>query len=170
MLEEISTESIKNMLKKIPDNLSPVERLILANESTVQTLLSVLFKVPVEVEILDQIDTQSNPSVIIRWSKLVASYSPECKITVCLAQSVITSDNPGFMNGIREKMMGIGQLIAAKELVTRRRIRGFYTDENVFSRIYEIEDVSMTESGSHISCLITEVFPKEAFNKASVVI
>ena len=170
MLEEINTESIKNMLKKIPDELSPVERLILANESTVQTLLSVLFKVPVEVEILKQMDTQSNPSVVLRWSKLIANYSPDCKITVCLAQSVITSDNPGFMNGIREKKMGIGQLIAAKELMTRRRILGFYSDENVFSRIYQIEDVRMTESGGHINCLITEVFPKEAFSKASVVI
>ncbi len=166
MMEEVNTESIKQMLTTIPESLSPVERLILANEGTVQTLLSVLFKIPIEVVVLNQIEK----GVIIRWSKLVADYSPDCKMTVCLAQSAISSDNPGFLTGIREMKMGIGQLISAKSLITRRTIKGFYSDENVFSRIYQIEDVGMTPLESHINCLITEVFPKEPFLKASVVI
>lgn len=170
-MEEINEESITEMLKQIPDNLSPVERLIICNEGTVQTLLSVLFKVPVKVVVLSQRELcqiELN-KVIIRWSKLVACYE-ETEITVCLAESVITSNNQGFITGIREKTLGIGQLISSKALVTRRRLLGFNSDQFSFARNYIIEDIGMTPPGSHVNCLITEVFMKEAFTKASVVI
>lgn len=162
MNDEPTEENIKELLNKIPSDTSSVERVVLANPGTVQTLLSVLFKVPIKVIVLSQTEFEG---VIIRWTKLVATYSPDIEATVCLAQSVISSDNPGFITGIREKKMGIGQLISAKGLATRRRIVNFYSDESVFSRVYAIEDVGMTEKGNFIRIIITELFPKKAFEK-----
>ncbi len=159
MIEETNEESINSMLMDIPFGLSAVERLVLCNQSTVQTLLSVIFNIPIEVVVINQIELSKN--VFMRWSKLVAKDK-----TVCLAQSWITTDNEGFANGIKEMKMGIGQLISAKDLITRRIIKKFYSDNTVFSRIYQIGDVGMTQHGSHINCLITEVFPKKVFADA----
>lgn len=164
-MEEATEENIKELLKKIPENLSPLERLILSNEGTVQTFLSVLFKVPIKVVVLSQNDFDG---VIIRWSKLVACYAPDNEVTVCLAESVISTDINGFKNGIREKHFGIGQLISALGIITRRRLAGFYSDDTVFSRNYLIEDIGMTPPGNNIRIMITEVFPKEVFRKAEI--
>ena len=160
-MEEINKESIEYMLEEIPVGLSQIERILLTNENTVQTLLSVIFNTPIDVIILHQVEVDRN--TFIRWSKLVAANK-----TVCIAQSYITTDNEGFATGIKEQNIGIGQLIAAKCLITRRTIKKMYSDTMVFSRIYQIEDVGMTPNGSHINCLITEVFPKLVFSEACI--
>jgi len=179
MIEEVTKENIEKLLEMLPKNLTNIERLILTNEGTVQTMLSILFGVPISVEIIDQMDIgswegtrgsfASIKNSIVRWSKLVADCSCRtnlgCKVPVCHAQSVITSDNPGFITGIREKHMGIGQLISAKEIATRRKIKGIYVDDETFSRIYEIEDVCTTPGSFHIKCIITETFQRKLFRE-----
>lgn len=167
-MEEINEESISNMLSVIPKNLSPIERIIISNEGTVQTLLSVLFEVPVQVVVLNQTTVPAlYGKQIVRWSKLVAKYSPSDEITICLAESIVSTDDEGFINGMNEKKMGIGQLIAAKDIPTRRRILGFHSDDCIFARNYVIEDVGMTEIGNHLSCLISEVFPKTGYSRVN---
>jgi len=162
MIEEVTEANIKELLKKIPDNLSAVERIILCNESTVQTLLSVLFRIPIRVEIISQIE---HDKYIIRWSKLVAYYAPDNQVTVCLAESIIDKENAyhGFMNGIREKSKGIGQLISSIQINTKREIIGFYSDENIFSRTYNIYNVPDEVVTMNMLVTITEVFPKDTF-------
>lgn len=169
-MEEVTEENIKKLLTKIPDDASSIERLILCNEGTVQTLLSVLFKVPIRVQIISQVE---HNTYIIRWSKLIAHYSPENQVTVCLAESIIDKENAfnGFLTGIREKNFGIGQLISSIEVETKRDILGFYSDSNIISRTYTINSVPYLRENSYdktIFVTITEVFPKEAFNKASI--
>lgn len=162
-MKELNDENIKILIDKIPNESSSIEKLILANESTVTTLLSVLFGVPIKVEVISQIEHEN---YIIRWTKLIADYSPDVKFTVCLAESIIDKDNhyDGFINGIREKRWGIGQLIASIGLATERTLLGFYSDQNTFSRTYSIESLG---SAKPLKMTITEVFPKEAYEKLS---
>ena len=158
--EEVTEENIKKLLDKLPENLIVIEKLILCNEGTNQTLLSVLFGIPIRVEVISQVEFHG---VIIRWVRLVAEYAPDNKVTVCLAESAIYTELNGFKNGIREKHFGIGQLISALKLDTKRELLGLYSDENVFSRTYRLS----TENGS-LNAIITEVFPKQPFKNASL--
>lgn len=166
-MEEVTEENIKKLINKIPKDCDPLERVVLANEGTVQTLMSVLFGVPIKVEVISQIELSS---VIVRWARLIADYGSGMVITVCLAESVIdksTSYN-GFMNGIREKNSGIGQLLSACCIKTTRELLGFYSDSSIFSRTYRISGGD-SRIEKEVSIIITEVFQKDAFkmlNKA----
>lgn len=165
--EEPTQDNIQQLIDKLPYGINPIERLILCNDGTVQTLLSVLFGVPVKVEILSQ--QQIGDIGILRWIKLVAVYTtksalspaPEEEIVACLAESVIPlKNNPeGFLTAIREQKMGIGQILKATGLKQERQVFGLYADENVIARNYRISgDVEM---------IITETFPREAIKKAA---
>jgi hypothetical protein len=167
-MEEITTENIEKLIGKIPIEANAIERLVLGNDGTVQTLLSVLFGVPVKVEVISQIEMAN---CIVRWSKLVAEYSPDVKFVVCLAESIIdtTDTYNGFINGIKERKLGIGQLIAALGLKTNRVLLGFHSDDSNFSRTYSIvssktDDLDLDKTKLNI--IITEVFPKAVFMKS----
>lgn len=164
MQEEPTEENLKQLIDRIPYQLSSLERLILCNEGTVQTLLSVLFMVPIKVEVILQ---KEIGSVLVRWARLVAEYAPDNIQTVCLAESIIDMKNSpdGFTNGIYEKHFGIGQLISALRIRTSRNFLGFYCDDTVFSRTYEIVGEKTDAWNKSLSVIITEVFPKERYKK-----
>lgn len=152
-------DNIEQLLGRLPENLTPLERVILSNEYTVQTLMSIVFGVPVKVEVLSQIEKED---YIIRWVRLVADYGNNIITTVCLAESVISKKTmfDGFLNGLREKNMGIGQLISSIGINTKREILKFYSDENIFSRTYKI----ISSDIRYLDVTITEVFQKDTFN------
>lgn len=163
-MEEVTEESLKQLIDKIPYQLNSLERLILCSQSTVQTMLSVLFMVPIKVEVVSQ---KEIGSVLVRWARLVAEYAPDNIQTVCLAESIIDMENcpEGFINGIKEKHFGIGQLISALKIRTTRSLLGFYSDDTVFSRTYEICADKTSAWDKPLSIIITEVFPKERYKK-----
>ncbi len=158
--EEVTQDNIKKLLDKLPNNLTPVERMLLCHDGTNQTLLSILFQVPVKVEILSQYELVPY-CVIVRWVKLIAEYSDINQATVCLAESVfpMKANNPGFLTAIREQKLGIGQILSATHIIYERRIFGLYADENVVARNYEIV-------GEGVSVVITETFPRNALEQA----
>jgi hypothetical protein len=164
MYEEPTAENLQKLIDKIPYQLNSLERLIMCNEGTVQTLLSVLFMVPIKVEVISQ---KEIGSVIVRWARLVAEYAPNNIQTVCLAESIIDTNSgyEGFINGIEEKHFGIGQLISALKIRTIRSLLGFYSDDIVFSRTYEICADKTCAWDKSLSIIITEVFPKERYKK-----
>lgn len=163
--EQPTETNIQQLIDKLPKEINPLERVILCHDGTVQTLLSVLFGVPVRVEVLSQ---QTLDGIgILRWTKLVAVYCgdpsiPGQEVTACLAESVIPfKNNPeGFLTAIREQNMGIGQILKATGLKQERHVFGLYADENVIARNYHI-------SGD-VEIIITETFPREAINKAGI--
>lgn len=150
-MEEVNGDSINKLLESLPDKLKTVERMIMVNEGTVQTLLSVLCRTQVEVEVISQYEIAD---VIIRWSKLVAVYEDGRQVVVCLAESIIpTSSSPDFITMINDREKGIGQIIKAIGLQTSRSIKGFHADDKTFARTYSIEgDCNM---------VITEVFNRD---------
>ncbi len=164
-MEEVTEANIKKLIEKIPADATPLEKVILANTGTVQTLMSVIFGVPIKVEVIAQ--TESN-SYIVRWVRLLADYGGGEIITVALAESIIDkkTDLNGFLTGIREKNMGIGQLLSACCIRTERTLLGFYCDKNVFSRTYNISTYgSDADAGRQLNITITEVFQKSAFKR-----
>ena len=180
--EQPTENNIQQLIDKLPTGINPLERVILCHDGTVQSLLSVLFGVPVKVEVLSQ---QTVDDIgILRWTKLVAVYParsaklpdihidpsgsdiviPSHEVTACLAESVIPfKNNPeGFLTAIREQSMGIGQILKATGLKQERHVFGLYADENVIARNYHISgDVEM---------IITETFPREAIKKAGKIV
>ncbi len=179
--EEPTQDNIQQLIDKLPAGINPLERIILCHDGTVQTLLSVLFGVPVKVEILSQ---QFFPgmAIILRWTKLVVVYPPSSaklpdihgapsetditfpgyEVTACLAESIIPIEgNPeGFLTAIKEKNMGIGQILKATGLKHERQVFGLYADENVIARNYRIL--------GDVDIIITETFPREAIKKAGM--
>ncbi|MDO9556064.1 MAG: hypothetical protein Q7J82_00565 [Coriobacteriia bacterium] len=168
MIEEVTTLNIQSLIDKIPVNsderyrLSPLEKVILCNDGTVQTLLSVLFGVPIKVEVLHQEDLGL---YILRQSQLIAEYAPDNIIQVCWAESMISkSGNPeGFITGIMERGMGIGQLITALGINTRRELKAMSCGRELFTRSYKIYNVG--EKQPNIDIMITEIFSRGVYKK-----
>ena len=135
------------------DDLSTVERIILASTGTVQDLLSVIFGVPVRVEVISQLNYDT---VLVRWAKLIAD-DPE-PLTVALAESVIPyrKNNPEFIGAMGDRDIGIGYAINRLGITTERHILGVTTNDDTFARTYQIR-------GDMIDVLITESFNRELY-------
>lgn len=158
--EEPTQDHIMVLLNSLPPNLTPVERVLLCHDGTSQTLLSILFQIPVKVQVLSQQELIPY-QVIIRWIKLVAEYSEDNRVTVCLAESIIPmkANNQSFLTAIKEQNMGIGQILSSTHTTYERRIFGIYADENIVARNYQIV-------GEGVDVVITETFSREALKKA----
>lgn len=156
-MEEVDEGNITKLLESLPDGLNAVERMIMVNEGTVQTFLSVLCRTPVKVEVISQCRLEDT---IIRWSKLVIEDRGGIQTVVCLAESIIPASNsPDFISMINDKEKGIGQIIKAIGLKTSRCITGFHTDASTFARTYTIK--------GHCNVVITEAFNRETIAKVS---
>lgn len=156
-MEEVDEGNITKLLGSLPDDLNAVERMIMVNEGTVQTFLSVLCRTPVKVEVISQCRLEDT---IIRWSKLVIEDRGGIQTVVCLAESIIPASNsPDFISMINDKEKGIGQIIKAIGLKTSRCITGFHTDASTFARTYTIK--------GHCNVVITEAFNRETIAKVS---
>ena len=160
MMEEKKVEELLKKLDKY--ELGTLERVILANDGTVQSLLSVIFRVPVRVEIIAQMECYNN---LYRWVKLVANYNT-IEQTVALAMSVIPleANSKDFIDGLKEGKLGIGQLLSSLGFMTKREILGYYSDSESFARVYRITGKKSKED-KKCDILITEVFPKGLYEK-----
>jgi hypothetical protein len=174
-VEDLEIDSLLKKLEKY--DLTPLQRVILSSTGTVQSLLTAIFQRPVVAKIIAQIDTVDS---YIRWARLVYNkedkkvglYNPSpdeigtCMIpyikeeTVCLAESIFPhkSNDPEILKELRKgDDGGIGYVLAKKKIVVNRTILGIYADDHTFARNYQI-------TGKNINCIITEVFPRGAFD------
>lgn len=159
MEEELNIDELLRRLEKYPQ-LTPLQRIILSSTSTVQSMLSVLFKSTVIAKLISE---KSFGTVDIRWVRLVKKDTDE---VVCLAESVLPHGNNSkeFLNALRKgEEGGIGMVIAKREIKTERKILGLYADENIFSRTYSL-------TGKSVEVTITEIFPNNIYHNFSVLI
>jgi len=163
MLEEKKIEELLGKLDKY--EMDPLERVILANDGTVQSLLSVVFRVPISVEVISQMELFGS---IYRWVKLVANYNT-MERTVALAMSVvpIVGNSKEVIDGLKERKQGIGQLLSSLGFVTKRELLGFYSDDLTFSRVYRIKGNKIKDD-AECDLLITEIFPRESYKKVGI--
>lgn len=157
--------SINEKLKTV--ELPALQKMLLANEGPVQSLLGILFNIDVEVEVLEQIEYYGQ---ICRWVRLHGMFGDQ-NITLCTANSIIPvrSNTPGIIVGIREKQWGIGKLVECTGIHTKRQIIHVYVDENIFARSYVIESIGDKPRGiepdPRINIMITETFPRSLYNR-----
>lgn len=161
--EEVNKDGIHNLLNMIPSDLNGLERAVVCNDGTVQTMLSAIFYAPVKVNVVNQHETDTE---IIRAVELVAVHSIDHEFVVCRASSVIQKKGltPGFLTGIREHNMGIGQLISSIGINTNRRIISMDSSKNYFERQYEIKEIPVAPYIRDIlNITIIETFPRELY-------
>ena len=161
--ESVNQESICNMLDMIPQDVNGLERAVLCTDGTVQTLLSAIFYAPVRVDVKTQVDYDTE---IMRTVELIAMHSNENEHVVCKAWSVIQKkgSSPGFLTGIQEQNMGIGQLISTIGINTNRIIMSMDSSKKYLTRHYEIKEIPDSVYAKDILNIdITEQFPRELY-------
>lgn len=126
------------------------ERIILGHFGTVQTLLSLIFSVPVAVRLIDQ--CQDN-GMVMRKAQLTAGDE-----VLCVAESRVAtnSSRPEIIDDIRAGELGLGQIIARHRLPTSRSLVDLGRDRTSFWRTYDIR-------GSELEIRIRESFPRAPF-------
>ncbi|MBA7653796.1 hypothetical protein ES703_61657 [subsurface metagenome] len=129
------------------------EQVILGNFGTVQTLLSLIFMVPVNVY---DIKMEELNREIIRTVHLRAG-GPD-QAVVCEAKSRIPIDRNGFdvVHDIRSGKLGLGQIVVVNEIPNHRVLNEVARDDFAFWRTYTIE-------GPGLFIEIHEHFPREPF-------
>ena len=161
--EEVNYEGIRRLLSMIPPDLNGLERAVICTDGTVQTMLSAIFCAPVKVVVVNQHETKSE---ILRAVELIAVHERDHEVVVCRASSVIQKKGllPGFLVGIREHNMGIGQLISSIGINTNRRIMSMDSSSEYFDRHYEIKEIPATVySRDILNITIIETFPRELY-------
>lgn len=170
MIDEPASLDTDYLLKFDIGHMRTIERVILCNDGTVQKLLSIIFHAPIKVDVIDQIERIVDGDTIIeRKTHLIADRAssgfPNKDIVVCKAFSTINvSECPeGFINGIRERHFGIGQLLAAIGFRTSRSILSMGTSKDKFVREYSIDSVGVRDPPLHV--VIMESFDKSVYEK-----
>ena len=161
--EKVNDDSIRNMLNMIPSDLNGLERAVICNNGTVQTMLSAIFYAPIRVHVIRQ---TSYDKEILRSVELIAMHPDGHEFVVCTALSTIQKKGllPGFSTGIHECNMGIGQLISSIGINTIRRIMSMDSNEEHFKRRYEIREIPTNIYARDIlNISIIETFPRELY-------
>jgi hypothetical protein len=155
-----------NTLQAMAHTLTPVQRMVVSHDGTLQDLLSAYFGYQVYVAVYNQVESHGN---IIRNSGLYVDGSPS-GTDVCLATSVIPTSstilqNVEFVDQIRQCEHGIGFILNELGIKTRREILDVRTNVDMFRRVYRIFD-----DESEIDIIITEVFPAYLYKNKSTVV
>ncbi len=131
-----------------------IERAILFNDGTVQTLLSALCGREVKVEVVNQFETGGN--------LLRTVYLKDGDSILCTAMSVfpVSLNNAKIIDDVLAGKKGIGQIIDGRP--TTRIFKTFTCNEAEMIRSYVIRGIG-TE---RIEFVITEVFDREAIYEA----
>ena len=147
---------LKALVEKFKDRqFSLVERVILSNDGTNVTLLSVIFQTPIQVRVVDQIE---HPDRIVRVVDLETE-----NLVVGRARSTIPKGTEGRINTpkvldlVREKALGLGHIATRLGIRTERTIVSFGADDLSFWRRYQMV-------GEGLAYEIQEWFPRGLYN------
>jgi hypothetical protein len=135
--------------------LSPIHRMIVMHDGTLQELLSAYFGSRVNVKVNHQ---QEYHDVIIRNSTLHTEGAID-GTDVCTATSVIstaskTLQSIEFVDQIRKRDIGIGAILNELGVKTERELLSIGVNNFDIRRVYRIHD-----EVSEINIIITETFP-----------
>lgn len=146
-------------------DLSVIERILVVNDGTVQTTLSVIFNEPVNVRVLMQ---QERAGRIERDVALWVDNGRGADLGVCKASTVIqTGENAGsVLFEVREQKLGLGQIIEKLGFTVTRQLGDYGSDETRLWRTYVLSGERRVEPGPRTERLrftITETFLREMF-------
>lgn len=132
------------------------EQVILGHFGTVQTLLSLIFGVPVNVRDIQMEEQEGGEEgAIIRRVKLMANNR-----VVCEATSNIPVERNRFdvVHDITSGKLGLGQIVVVNEVPNKRVLLEVGRDTDAFWRTYAIE-------GPDLYIKIHEHFPRKPFEE-----
>ncbi len=130
------------------------EQVILGHFGTVQTLLSLIFKEPVTVKVVEQ-ESRDNESE----NEILRSVHLLCEIgVVCYATTHIPLERnrPDVLADISAGTRGLGQIVVVHEIPHKRVLVDVGRNPYAFWRKYTIE-------GPELLLQIQEYFPREPF-------
>ncbi|MDP2954506.1 MAG: hypothetical protein Q8O76_14480 [Chloroflexota bacterium] len=132
---------LKALVAKFKDKqLSLVERVILSNDGTNVTLLSVIFQTPVQVRVVDQIEHSDR---IVRVVDLETENQVVGRARSTIPKGSVTggdapANSPEVLGLVREKALGLGHIATRLGIRTERTLVSFGADELLFWRIYRM--------------------------------
>ncbi|KAJ3290151.1 hypothetical protein HDU76_007435 [Blyttiomyces sp. JEL0837] len=138
----------------LPEEISPMERVILTANGNVQRILSAFFNSPVKVEIIRnkrlEASEQTNGSSIAEYDRQVnlLCFDKVC----CTATSTVVLTDERYLKLVAEQNVGIGQLFRYLNILPEFDLRNVGRDSTKFWRRY-------TLSSPGVICDIEEVFP-----------
>jgi len=146
-MEELNVDGL---LKKLDALDVPIERLILSSDGTVITLLSILFRTRIKVEVIAQSEYHG---MILRKVKMLKGQE-----IVAEAFSLIPKEKnaPELVKGILQCEKGLGQLLKDLNINYERWITHVNRDKAKFWRGYRI-------IGEGVDMFIVEEFPIEKY-------
>ena len=112
---------LKELIASLPKGLSPLERVILAHDGTVHTLLSLLsIGTPIHLNVISQ---KEEGEMITRD----ITFTIDGETIMSATTIMLVKDNPPqFIEAIRRKKAGVGQIINYMDLKTHRNIESFH--------------------------------------------
>lgn len=140
---------IKRLLDRFgTDRYQRGERVILANFGTNQTMLSLIFGLPNRVQLVDQ---KERADEINRVVNLICG-----KTIVCIAGTKIplARNREDVLLDITAGTLGLGQIVALRNLPNKRNLLDIGRDSAGFWRTYSIE-------GPELYLKIHEYFPRK---------
>ena len=118
-MSDLPRIKLKELMDSLPDGLSPIERVILAHDGTVHTLLSLLTGKPIYINVESQTEDEG---MITRE----VTFTIDGKVIMRADSIMLVRDNPPeFIKAIRREHSGIGQIINYMDLKTTRNIEAF---------------------------------------------
>ncbi|KKL95408.1 hypothetical protein LCGC14_1854900 [marine sediment metagenome] len=132
------------------------EQVILGHFGTVQTLLSLIFKEPVTVKLLEQ-ETRDNESAgeILRSVQLVCGVGVVCNATTHIP---LEGNRPDVLADISAGTLGLGQIVVVRAIPNKRVLVDVGRNAHAFWRKYTIE-------GPELLLQIHEYFPRDPFEE-----
>ncbi|MDP3063784.1 MAG: hypothetical protein Q8O40_11345 [Chloroflexota bacterium] len=151
---------LKALVEKFKDKqFSLMERLILSNDGTNVTLLSVIFQTPIQVRVVDQIE---HPDRIVRLvyletENLVVGKARSTILVGSVPGGNTPANSPEVLGLVREKALGLGHIATRLGIRTERTLVSFGADELSFWRTYQMV-------GEGLWYQIQEWFPRAIYN------
>ena len=123
---------LKDLIGSIPEGLSPLERVIIAHDGTVHTLLSLLTNAPVDLNVLSQTEEHGmisrNINFTVHGTTIMEAWT-----------TILINENPNnFIEAIRRQKAGIGQIINYMDLKSHREILSMHVTDTTLHRKYHI--------------------------------
>ncbi|MGH0032025.1 MAG: hypothetical protein ACQGVC_19715 [Myxococcota bacterium] len=148
MAEILNPEQVLLQLR----DFGPLRRILLATPGTLQGTLSAYFGAPVTVAVRDQGDA-SDHKHFVREVDLVCT---ERGITACRARSEVDVEDEEIRTLIRERRIGLGQIIEYLRVPTTFELDRAGTSDACFWREYTLE-------GAGFRYRIREEFPADLY-------
>lgn len=129
-------------------DFGPLRRMILATPGTLQATLTAYFGSQVDVQVRFQDDGRDEKN----FTRQVDLVCRERATVVCRARTDVLVEDEGIRRLLRERTIGLGQIIELLRVPTRFELEEVGVDDACFWRVYELR-------GSGFACRVREEFP-----------